>query len=88
MDNLTAYYQVIDNLVYHAIQIIIQALHDDTSTHSIVDIITARQSIIWDRLDEIVEVCSTTYTIPALQIVADYSAKLTLVMSQNLQQHV
>ena len=88
MDNSKAYQQVIDNLVYHATNIIIQALHDNTSSHSVVDIITARQSIIWNQLDEIVAVCSMTYTIPIQQIISDYTNKLASVMTQNLNESV
>lgn len=88
MDNSKAYRQVIDNLVYHATNVIIQALHDNTSSHSVVDIITARQSAVWDQLDEIVAISAMTYTVPIEQIISDYTARLASVMTQNLNESV
>jgi hypothetical protein len=86
MDNSKAYRQVIDNLVYHATNVIIQALHDDTSSHSVLDIITTRQSAIWNQLDNIVAICSTTYHISIEQIISDYTTRLAFIMTQKLNE--
>ena len=88
MDNLKAYRQVIDNLVYHATNIITQALYDDTSSQSVVDIITARQSTKWEQLDEVVAVCAITYNIPIEKIISDYSSRLASVMTQSLNTQI
>ena len=87
MDNLKAYKQVIDNLVYHALNIIGQALQEAPQT-AIIDIITARQSKQWDKLDEIVYVCSITYSVAIAKIITDYTANLATTMTRELADQV